>query len=372
MDRFVAVSHAFTRARHTSIVSLAAYRAGESLRDDSTGRRHNFEHEAARVMHAGIVRPENIDSIPFASDRQTLWNHVQLATRGTRAGLAREIQVNLPAELSHGAKVEISRMYAQEIADRYQTLVDLAVHRPRPSADPRSFHVHLLMPMRSVHPDGLGDLTDLATGPAALNKRGQPSREAQMHAWSERWVSLGNEALVREGHPARMTTSQLDELGLVRPSPLHVSRAAYALVLEGKPCDAMDREQTRRDFELRRYEADLRQAELELRKTALLKSKLDLDAGLDAMTSLPLDPDYPTDHASWLRWRSQQTFDLNPNSDAWISGWREVRGQKSAPTDPTRRHELRGATSGPPERVSDTDTRSREMDTPDAGYALEP
>ena len=63
MDRFVAVSHAFTRARHTSIVSLAAYRAGESLRDDSTGRRHNFEHEAARVMHAGIVRPENTDSI---------------------------------------------------------------------------------------------------------------------------------------------------------------------------------------------------------------------------------------------------------------------------------------------------------------------
>jgi hypothetical protein len=49
----------------------------------------------------------------------------------------------------------------RELADRYGGVVDFAVHVPRPQADPRQHHAHLLMTTRQVGPDGLGARTAL-------------------------------------------------------------------------------------------------------------------------------------------------------------------------------------------------------------------
>ena len=46
-------------------------------------------------------------------------------------------------------------------ADRYGNAVDFAIHVPRPQADPRHHHAHLLMTTRQVGPDGLGARTSL-------------------------------------------------------------------------------------------------------------------------------------------------------------------------------------------------------------------
>jgi len=193
-----------------------------------------------------------------------------------------------------------------------------------------------------------------------------------MQLWSERWVELGNAALQREGLPARMSTSKLDEFGLLRPTPLHVSRAAYALVLDGKPCDAMEREQARRDFELRRYEADLKQVELQLHKARLLQSKRDIEAGVELDALAPANPDYPTDHTSWLRWRAQQTFDLNPDADAWLSNWLELRRQSIGPADIAARLENFRRPAPERERIRTVDDPQSGLDASDVEYSFEP
>ena len=78
------------RSTGANAVRLAAYRAGERLRSDLTGRIHNYTRKT-EVAFKAILAPDV--SAPWVTDRGVLWNNVDSMEARKDAQLAREIEV---------------------------------------------------------------------------------------------------------------------------------------------------------------------------------------------------------------------------------------------------------------------------------------
>jgi hypothetical protein len=135
-----------SRGKGTRVTRAVAYRAGELISDQRTGETYNY---SARndVVHKEIVLPEELagrDDMAWTQDRATLWNAAEHAGLRCNSKLAREWLVILPAELNADQRIGLVRSFAQDLSDRYKCAVDLCIHEPRPGADSRNHHAHLL------------------------------------------------------------------------------------------------------------------------------------------------------------------------------------------------------------------------------------
>src|SRR5580704_18717361 len=115
----------FGRANGSSAASAVAYRAGERIRDERTGRTYDHS-ERQDVMHKEIVLPSKFagDDIAWARDRNSLWNAAEAVETRKNARIAREYLVALPFELSPQGRVGLVKSFSQELSDRYGFAVD--------------------------------------------------------------------------------------------------------------------------------------------------------------------------------------------------------------------------------------------------------
>ena len=138
----------FGRNGGSGAVSAAAYRSGERIYDERSGR--TYDHSVRQdVMNKEIVLPSEFDDqeVPWARDRASLWNTAEGAEGRKSARVAREYLVALPVELTPRQRLSLVREFSQELSDRYNFALDFAIHAPRdfPDSDPRNFHAHLLI-----------------------------------------------------------------------------------------------------------------------------------------------------------------------------------------------------------------------------------
>lgn len=212
--------HSLSRAAGRSATAAAAYRAGERIRDQRTGKLHNYSRRTD-VTHTEIFLPSRIGphEATWARERVQLWNAAEAAEHQRNSRVAREYQVSLPHELNGEQRRALVRRFALELADRHQVAVDLAIHDPRPDGDPRNFHAHLLTTTREVRPEGLGAKTGLEVSYQRGRERGLAGYR-EMWVIRERWASLTNEALVAAGLEVRVDHRSLQEQGIDRePQP---------------------------------------------------------------------------------------------------------------------------------------------------------
>jgi hypothetical protein len=195
-------------------VSAAAYRAGERLRDESSGRLYN--HAGRRdVLHKEIVVPAAAAgrAPAWVRDRASLWNAAERAESGYHARAAREYQVGLPAELGREGGVRLAQAFAHRISERYGVAVDLAVHAPRDAGDERNFHAHLLSTTRLITAEGLGAKTGLDLTARERQGRGLPDHPREYRNVRALWSQLTNEALHAAGLTQRVDHRSLAEQG---------------------------------------------------------------------------------------------------------------------------------------------------------------
>jgi hypothetical protein len=128
----------------------------------------------------------------------------------------------------------MARTFSQEIADHYKVAVDLAVHDPRPSGDPRNFHAHLLLTTREVSAAGLGPKTGLDLQTSERIRLGLPNISQEFTAIRERWATLTNEALKDANIEARVDHRSLAEQGIDREPKPHIPFAAFKIERAGK------------------------------------------------------------------------------------------------------------------------------------------
>ncbi len=209
----------FGRSGGSSAVGAAAYRSGERIRDERTGRTYDHS-DRQDIMHKEIMTPSRFDgsNMRWAGDRAYLWNAAESAESRRNARVAREYLVALPVELSAEQRLELVRGFSQELVDRYQFALDLSVHEPRdfPGSDPRNFHAHLLATTREATPQGLAAKTTLEMSDAQRRALGLKPAIHELLFVRERWATVTNEAL-RDAHvEARVDHRSLAAQGIDR------------------------------------------------------------------------------------------------------------------------------------------------------------
>lgn len=149
-----------SRADGRSAIAAAAYRAGQSLRDERGGR--TFDYAAKQgVMAEGVITPK--DAPEWMRDREQLWNAVERredrSTRPDEAQLAREMVIALPHELDDEQRLYLVKNIGKNAA-RQGMVCDYAIHAPHRDGDDRNHHAHLMLSMRAIDPndrDGFGN-----------------------------------------------------------------------------------------------------------------------------------------------------------------------------------------------------------------------
>jgi ATP-dependent exoDNAse (exonuclease V) alpha subunit len=242
----------FGRAGGSSAASAAAYRAGERIRDERTGKTYDHS-ERQDVMHKEIVLPSKFagDDIAWARDRSSLWNAAEAVETRKNARIAREYLVALPVELSPQGRIGLVKGFSQELSDRYGFAVDFAIHAPRdfPGSDPRNFHAHLLTTTREVAIGGLSAKTTLDLNDDNRRKLGlEPAINELLHVRA-RWAAATNEALQQARIAARVDHRSLEAQGIDREPRPQIPRAAFEMERHGYRSVVADR--MREDFQAR-------------------------------------------------------------------------------------------------------------------------
>jgi len=226
----------FGRSGGSSAVSAAAYRAGERIQDERTGR--TYDHTDRRdVLHKEIMLPGSIEGadMDWARSRSQLWNAAERAETRINARVAREYLVALPVELDAVQRLALVRGFSRELTERYRFALDLAVHAPRdfPGSDPRNFHAHLLATTREITAQGLTVKTSLELNDAKRHSLGLGPAIHELLYVRERWATVTNEAL-RDAHiDARVDHRTLAAQGIDREPYPYIPRAAFEMERHG-------------------------------------------------------------------------------------------------------------------------------------------
>lgn len=233
----------FSRGKGNSATKAAAYRSGERIRDERSGAVHDYT-DRIDVAHAEIVLPADYaghTDMDWARNRQALWNAVQQSGRNWNTRLAREVLVHLAPEMIRAQRVALVRRLSLELADRYRSAVDFAVHEPRPHADQRHHHAHILMTARQVGPGGIGARTTLELSGTERHDRGLGPSLGDLLWLRERWADISNEALREAGLTARIDHRSYKDQGINRePQPLMAQSIVYSERLSGRNHPAGD------------------------------------------------------------------------------------------------------------------------------------
>jgi len=141
------------RSKGESSVAASAYRSASCITDERTGITHDYTRKQD-VLNSEILLPKNAPET-FA-DRATLWNTVEAHEKRKDAQPAREINIALPRELSFDQNWQLAKDFVQkEFVDKGM-IADVAFHRGHGGPDEEQPHMHVMLTMREVTPEGFG------------------------------------------------------------------------------------------------------------------------------------------------------------------------------------------------------------------------
>ena len=218
------------RSKGQSAVAAAAYRAGELLEDERTGRIFDFTRKRG-VEHTEIRTPANTPD--WMCERGPLWNGIQKAEKRKDSQLARSIDIALPHELTLEQNLELVRGFVDAEYVSKGMIADFAIHAPGRKGDIRNVHVHILLTTREIAGPGFGP------------KARTWNRKQELERWREAWANHANRILEREGFEERIDHRSLVDQGIDREPTTHVGPNAKEMDERGEPSD---RAQQNRDI----------------------------------------------------------------------------------------------------------------------------
>ena len=232
----MAIYHATTKpvskSSGRSAVAAAAYRAGERIESERTGKTHDY------TKKNGVLFAEALDAQGFAVDRSQLWNAADNAENRKDGRVAREWLVALPSELGANERCELAQGFAQELRERYGVATDVCIHAPDSAGDNRNYHAHILTTTRVATRDRAGNLELGAKSEIEWsNKRreaaGLPKTQDEIKTLRASWAERANTALERSGSDQRIDHRSHAERGLTERPTIKMGQAATDLERRG-------------------------------------------------------------------------------------------------------------------------------------------
>lgn len=203
------------RSNGRSVVAAASYRAGEKIYDQRTGQ--NFDYTRKKdVAYRHIFLPPNAPK--WMTDREQLWNAVELVETRKDSQLSREIEVALPNELSFSSQVILLERFINSQFIKLGMVADLTIHDKVGNK-----HAHILLTTREINitNDGFGK-----------KNRDWNSKE-QLEEWREQWAKHCNRRLSIASSKSRIDHRSLHDQGLDQIPTVHVGANAHAMDKRG-------------------------------------------------------------------------------------------------------------------------------------------
>jgi MobA/MobL family len=212
-----------------SATAAAAYRSASKVQDTRTGLTHDYQRKSG-VEHSAILTPEGT---VWDGDRAALWNAAESAERRDNARVAREAVICFPHQFTEEERIQTAEAFGLWLANTYQVVVDVNLHRPGRGNDDRNYHAHVLFSTREYTPQGFGkktrQLDDRECGPEEVKRiRAQ-------------WATTVNQALERAGHQERVDHRSNKEQGIKQKPQVHLGRAVIEMTKRGVPTEMMKR-----------------------------------------------------------------------------------------------------------------------------------
>ena len=236
-----------------SSVAAVAYRAGERLKDERTGKVYDYTRKK-EVVYSEIMCPDQAPS--FFYDRSCLWNSVEQAEKQDNAQLYREFELALPRELSTEHQILAARKFFRKRVEEGM-IVDWSFHDKKGNP-----HVHGISPTRALKADGSwapkrkqvyvldenGDrvpVIDPKTGQQKIGAKGRKmwKRETvesngwndtgNAERWREEWAEICNHYLALEKKEERVDHRSYERQGIEQVPTRHEGYAARMIEERG-------------------------------------------------------------------------------------------------------------------------------------------
>lgn len=194
-----------------SVIAAAAYRAGEKLVNEVSGKISDYRRKGG-VYHSEIIAPR--DAPFWCLNRSSLWNSVEQFNWRKNARFAKEIVIALPRELSPETNLELVRSFVTaEIVDRFNLVADTCWHKLESGSN--NPHVHVLVPIREAKEDSFGDRVD------AIEAR------RTVYKLREAWATHCNKYLADAGIGERIDHRRLKSQGIDREPTINIGLNAW-------------------------------------------------------------------------------------------------------------------------------------------------
>lgn len=193
MKNFKCQVNIVSRSDGASIVQRSAYRSGQKITDQETGKTYDYSHRKD-VCFSYISAPKG--SPGWSLYPEKAWNAAAAEDTRKNSRLARELMISLPAEFAYEERALLVVDIAHFLVERYKVVVQADIHEPKIfSAEELSklkgqhavpmqsapgffhnenWHCHILFSTREMTPFGFGKKTrildDGKTGRVEIEK----------------------------------------------------------------------------------------------------------------------------------------------------------------------------------------------------------
>ena len=250
-------AQAISAADGRSAVAAASYRRSAVMIRAATGVVCDFTGKGG-VVHTELSLPaevpawfrRGIDGRDGHGASAFLWNAVEAKEGAKGTGLAMEMNIALPVELTTEQNVALAREWVESEIAGLGFVADWAVHDA-----PGNPHFHVMIPLRALTEDGFGPkfahLRD-RDGNVVLREDGKP-RYARMAApmlklmdWRRSWAETANLHLAAAGFDLRIDHRSHAEAGIALEPTAHIGVGAMGMDRRGAVSDRVEAERKRR------------------------------------------------------------------------------------------------------------------------------
>ena len=271
----MAIYHATTkpisRKSGRTATASSAYRAGQKLVDERTGKTHDY------TKKGGVLLATAFDKDNNELDRSELWNLAEKSEKRKDARTAREWIVAIPSELmpeypkplteqeeesielvtDYKLRKEFAENNAKEFAgtqtaldfgkmlsEKYGVAVDVAIHAPDSEGSNKNYHAHIMTTTRKFSIENgqmvLGDKTNIELSNKKLDELKLPKTQDQVKEVRKEWADIVNHHLEKAGLEERIDHRSYKEMGVDKKPTIKMGYKATDMERAGKATDRGD------------------------------------------------------------------------------------------------------------------------------------
>lgn len=242
------------RSAGQSVVTSAAYRAGEKLYSEYYGEVSDYTHKGGVVCTDILLPPQ---APAEYQDRATLWNAVEKAERGKKAQLAYSFDIALQNEFSLEENIALARQFVSEQLVGRGMIADFAIHQPdKEDGGIPNPHFHVLCPIRPIEESGKWGFKQRLVyhldedGNRIMGEDGKPLFDAvpttdwgspeTLEHWREAWAAMVNAKFEEKGLTCRIDHRSYERQGLDLLPTVHEGVAVRQMEAKGITTDKGD------------------------------------------------------------------------------------------------------------------------------------